>query len=341
MFLVLARRHQTLAEDPLPRTSISSLVIATLAVSAVLAASGCSAADTAPDDESPGEASSAAHGTTKITFRRRSGAVTAGRETCDESRDPRLQNTTVVDMRHLVPGDVIATASPSASNGPMLSLLIRGTDDVLTTRFFTTQGEDCWAGVREIDWDDGTVWRSVADATPAAKRPPPGSCAGKCRGRGSDRCYCDDRCAEKGDCCGDYKPLCVEDPGGPAGPLDLVFGADGGAPRFPPEDWMGNTVRYDYRRLSDAHPECVERTADGGSVLRIVMRSKLGNEPAVEQVVSGFSTSPRTPLSINRDVVLSRRGVDLNLSFRCGAGRNHNDAFDDDGGRGYSVFITR
>lgn len=308
-------------------------LLALLAPTFVLMA--CS--DSAPS-EAPAGASSSELRSTAVTFARGAGAVDIGREVCDERRDPSAQNTTRIAMVGLYPSDVVATLAPSPTAGPELTLRIKGTSDVLTTRFFATRGEDCWAGVKEIGWANGKVWRS----TLSVPRPPAGSCAGRCGRSGSDRCYCDDRCTDKGDCCVDYQPLCKGDGYGEAGsPLDLVFDRTRTQPHFTGEDWSGTAVRYDFHRLVDAHPECVERTSDGGSLARIYMDTKLGAGPTVTQVVSGYGTSPAQPVALNREVALTVRGVDLKLAFRCGPAPAHAAAFDDNGGAGYSVYVTR
>lgn len=346
------------------------LILASVA-SAALILGACSSGN--GNEEAASSSSEAL--SSAIRFRRGSGAVEAGREVCDESRDPATQNRTTVILSGLVPSDVETTLSPSPTQGPELVLRIKGRSDVLTTRFFQTRGEDCWAGVKKISWDNGDVWRSIADARPESAgscasscghrspdgcycddacakkgdccadkaatcdspKPVTGSCAGRCGGAGTGTCHCDEKCAAKGDCCADRQPLCAGDGGlGTVGSADLVFDRTRSA-QHSGEDWTGHTVRYDYRRLVDTHPECVEPTSDGGSVVRIVMTSKLGSAPAVEQVVSGFSTSASAPITIQRDVALTTRGTTLNLKFRCGRG----DARDDNDGRGYAVFIIR
>ena len=348
------------------------------AIVTVLLVPACGEQPSSPQDALATSTSAASSATTSMTFRRGSGALDVGREVCDERRDPRLQNVTAVIMEGLRPADVTAQLTPSATDGPSLTIRVNGTSDVLATQFFVTNGEDCWSGVREIDWLGGAVWRSVADVASAgsscastcgeraksgcwcddkcashgdccadkttvcaAPKLLAGSCAGACGGPGSGRCYCDDRCVAQGDCCADRAPLCASSGFvGTERADDLVFDRTPAQPHFRGEDWGGHTIRYNYRRLVDSHPECVEHTRDGGSLLRIVMRSQLGTAPAVEQIVSGFDTSA-TPIAFHGDIALTSRGVDLNLRFRCGRGRNHDDAFDDNNGRGYSVYIPR
>jgi hypothetical protein len=174
-----------------------------------------------------------------------------------------------------------------------------------------------------------------------------GSCAGRCGGPGLGQCYCDTRCAELGDCCGDHQPLCVAD-GYPAASADdthsLVFEPNGTAPRFRGEDFTGHSVRYSYRRLTDVHPGCVERLSDGGSAVRVVMEqwlTKPGSDarlgPVTERhFVSGFATSPTLSLPIDNTLSV-QPDTDLHLRFHC---LGFDGALDPPAGS-HSVYITR
>lgn len=52
---------------------------------------------------------------------------------------------------------------------------------------------------------------------PSVLRAPPGSCAGHCGTPAPEGCFCDDLCAETGDCCADKVEVC----GGPGAPPDF------------------------------------------------------------------------------------------------------------------------
>lgn len=341
----------------------------TLAVAFVALAPCVLVACTSPAGAPETTAGSASALANVVRFQRGSGALRYFGAGCDEQADPRTHDTTGIRLDGLRPIDVIATTAPSMPGDPggtNVILRIPGTSDTLTTQFFLTHGEDCYSGVHELRFDGGTVWRSIVDVQRGAATcvgacggksssgchcddkcashgdccpdkvdvcggPPAPSCAGACGARGSGACYCDDRCTRHHDCCGDYAPVC--------GPADLVGGSGitfpaSGEPSLPGEDVSAGTVlvRYDYHRLIDAHPSCIEHAPDG-SAARIVMEVNIdGQAPFVKRFVAGYSTSPSLPLTIEDtfDVPASTR---FRVAFRCGTAR------DDRGGAGY-VFQT-
>ncbi len=306
-----------------------------------------------------------------VVFRRGAGAIRLLAETCDERTDPRTHDTTVVRLAGLRPTDVLTRVEPSQAGDPPgtnVVLAIPGSGDVLTAQFFATRGEDCYSGIRELRFDGGVVWRSLADVSRGAATcggacggkaaagcycddtcaahgdccpdkvtvcgaAAAGSCAGACGTKGSGGCYCDARCTRSGDCCGDYAPVCGAADLGRAG--GITFPATG-APTFPGEDVSAGDVRirYDYHRLIDAHPECVEHAPDG-SAARIVMEVAVTGQPRFEKrYVAGYSTSKALPLAID-DTFRVPPVTRFVVAFRCGAAR------DDAGGAGYAFETIR
>ncbi len=204
--------------------------------------------------------------------------------------------------------------------------------------------DGCWCDDKCASYGDCCPDMNMECPTPLTA----GSCAGRCGGEGSEGCWCDERCEREGDCCSDYVPLCVLD--GMVGEdvaNALVFGPEGGPPRFSGEDFTGRSVQYSYRRLTDAHPECVERTADGGSVVRVVLETwyTQGRDDDTRtnyretMFVSGFSTTPTVEVPIRKSLQLLS-GKNLHLRFRCGAAPGFDAAYDGPE-HGYVVYIIR
>lgn len=100
------------------------------AIFTALVVPACSEQPGSPQDSLATSTSAASSTTTSITFRRGSGALDVGREICDDRRDPRQQNLTAVTMEGLRLADVTAQLTPSATDGPRLTIRVNGTSDV-------------------------------------------------------------------------------------------------------------------------------------------------------------------------------------------------------------------
>lgn len=64
--------------------------------------------------------------------------------------------------------------------------------------------------------EDRGTWSDVGKADGAV------TCVGFCNGKAPAGCWCDSSCAEYGDCCPDYAPVCEDGGPGPAGEVELI-----------------------------------------------------------------------------------------------------------------------
>lgn len=127
----------------------------------------------------------------------------------DASSDATATSDSGSDATARSEADALRAADSGASGG-----------DVLST------GGDA-AEDATVDPDTFTTDTGKGDATATA-----GSCAGLCGTTKDDEgCYCDENCAEFGDCCSDYETLCTggaDATGDTALPTDTTSSADAG-----------------------------------------------------------------------------------------------------------------
>ncbi len=117
-----------------------------------------------------------------------------------------------------------------------------------------------------------------------------GGCYGACGGQSPDGCWCDDGCAEYGDCCGNIEQACVEDVGGneppPAGDWTC------------PETWIGDGECDCGCGAPDADctqgtvQECLWNHCEGGEELNPSDPSQCGGTPSGDGDGDGDGDTP-------------------------------------------------
>jgi hypothetical protein len=129
-------------------------------------------------------------------------------------------------------------------------------------------------------------------------------------------------------------------------PAATIHFAASGEPSIEGALTAGGSVKvdYDYHRLLDAHPECVDRSGfENTPVGAVEMGLKFDDDAGrvhYFDFVSGFSDSDLSHPSTLDTIPLARDVRSLALWFSCGAGARHDVAYDNLGGVNYVFAVA-